>query len=403
MDASEVPIITCFDDNDAYKFFMQYAVLRYYPDVKVRYSFIPRDHTLIFPEGFAEALKRQIHYFRDLRFTEEIEEHLFRKLPWFDDSYRLYLRGYRYDPEEISIEQQSGALNLTITGYWHKTILWEVPLLATISELYYRMGGIGDSLEENLPRWKDKITAIARLGVKVSEFGLRRRKSKAVQEQFIRTFLDLAPSTIVGSSNVMMARRFKIRAIGTQAHEWFMFHAARYGVQMANRTALAKWIETYHGALGIALSDTYTSDVFLRDFDLFFAKLFDGVRHDSGDPLLFADKVCDHYFDHRIVLPNGLIPKTIIFSDSIDSIEKIRKIEAHVAGRILTSYGIGTWFSNDLDGVKPLNMVIKMTGAFIDAQTGWRNCIKLSDSPEKFTGDEKTIRLYRRELGLITD
>lgn len=394
------PIITDFDDNDAYKFFMQYAVFKNYPDVKVSYSFILRDPTIIFPEGFAEELKHQIEYFKDLKFTKEIEDHLFKKLPWFDNTYKLYLRGYKYDPSEVSVEQIDGILKLSISGYWHKTIMWEVPLMALISELYYKMKEISDNIEDNLPRWREKIINISKLGIKCSEFGLRRRKSKNVQKQFIKLFLETAPSTIVGTSNVMMSRIFNIKSIGTQAHEWFMFHAAKYGVQMANRTALGRWVDTYHGALGIALSDTYTSDVFLRDFDLFYAKLFDGVRQDSGDPLEFIDKVCDHYFDLKIILPNGLIPKTIIFSDAIDSVEKIKKIEERVNGRILTSYGIGTWFSNDLVDIKPINMVIKMTGAYIDDKIGWKNCVKLSDSKGKYTGDNNTVELYKQELGI---
>jgi nicotinate phosphoribosyltransferase len=394
------PIITDFDDNDAYKFFMQYAVFKNYPDAKVSYSFILRDTTIIFPDGFAEELKNQIDYFKYITITKEIEEHLFKKLPWFDNTYRLYLRSYRYDPSEVSVEQIGGVLKLTITGYWHKTIMWEVPLLATISELYYRMKGIDDNIEGNIERWKEKIISISKLGVKVSEFGLRRRKSKNVQDHFIKLFLEIAHSTILGTSNVMMARKYNIKAIGTQAHEWYMFHAAKYGVLMANRIALGKWADTYHGALGIALSDTFTSDVFLRDFDLFFAKLFDGVRQDSGDPLLFIDKVCDHYFDLRIILPNGLIPKTIIFSDSIDSVKTIKRIEERVNDRILTSYGIGTWFSNDLKGVKPINMVIKITGAYIDEKRGWKDCVKLSDSKEKYTGNKKTVDLYKKDLGI---
>ena len=398
------PIITDFDDQDVYKFFMQYAVFKKYPEAQVEYELILRED-IIFPKGFAKQLKKQVSSFKRLKFTKEIEEHLLRKLPWFDYTYIHFLRAYQYDPTEVMITQIGGKLQIKIRGFWTKTILWEVQLMACISELYSIMMGIPDFININVPRWEIKFQKFAELDIKVSEFGTRRRKSKAVQEEAIRTFLRVAPQVITGTSNLMFARKFDIKAHGTQAHEWYMFHAAKYGVQMANRMGFGRWVDVYHGALGTALSDTYTTDVFYRDFDLFYSKLFDGVRQDSGDPIAFAEKTISHYLGMNIVLPQGLIPKTIIFSDSIDSLEKLDAIESTVRKRILSGYGIGTWITFDIvddtgKKIKHINMVIKMVAAMPDEKIGWRKCVKLSDSNGKHTGDLNTVVLYQNELGI---
>ena len=397
-------IITDFDDQDCYKFFMQYAVFKLYPEARVKYSLILRDN-IKFPDGFAEELLLQIEDFKKLKFTKEIEQYFVQKLPWFDNTYIQYLRSYRYDTSEVKITQNGSELKIDIEGLWHKTIMWEVPIMACVSELYFKFNDIPDYIESNISRWKDKFEKFKILNIKVSEFGTRRRKSKKVQEEAIRTFINVAPNVIVGTSNVMFSRKFNIKAQGTQAHEWYMFHAAKYGVQMSNRIGLGKWVDVYHGALGTALSDTYTSNVFYNGFDLFYSKLFDGVRQDSGNPVEFAKKTIAHYRGLNIILPNNLIPKTIVFSDSIDNHEKIEKIEDAVSNKILSAYGIGTWITFDIVDlnevkIKHINMVIKMTAAMPDEKTGWRNCVKLSDDIGKITGDKKTAELYKFELGI---
>ena len=397
------PVIACFDDQDAYKFFMQHAVLQHYPEAWARYSFILRDPAVKFPPGFGEALKEQVDMFAGVRCTEEVAGHLSRQIPWFDDRYLKYLAEYRFDPSEVTIPQDGDRLELTIEGPWHSAILWEVPLMACISELFFRLQKIPDLTALNIPRWEEKFRTFASMGISVIEFGTRRRKSLQVQEKALETFIRTAPGTIKGTSNVMFARKFGLRASGTQAHEWFMFHAALHGVLRATETALNAWIATYHGALGIALTDTYTTDLFFHDFSLFFSKLFDGVRHDSGDPLAFAEKAIRHYLENQIVLPDGMIPKTLVFSDSIDRHDKIAAIEKAVSRRIFSVYGIGTWITNDLVGtegtrVKPLNMVIKMTGAKPDKQSKWIRCAKLTDAPEKLTGEPETIQRCWHEV-----
>jgi nicotinate phosphoribosyltransferase len=253
------------------------------------------------------------------------------------------------------------------------------------------MNGIPDETDININRWEEKYRKFDDMKLAVIEFGTRRRKSKAVQEAVIGTFIRTAPAVLKGTSNVMFAIQKGIPLVGTQAHEWYMFHAALHGVEHANTKALEKWVETYHGALGIALTDTYTTDDFFSHFNTYYSRLFDGLRQDSGDPVVFAGKAINHYLGKSIVLPGGQIPKVLVFSDSIDSHEKLGLIEAATRNRITSTYGIGTWLTNDIllrDGspVKPLNMVIKMTAASPDGHSPAVPCFKLTDSLSKRTG-----------------
>jgi nicotinate phosphoribosyltransferase len=202
--------------------------------------------------------------------------------------------------------------------------------------------------------------------------------------------------TFIGSSNLHMAMRYQTKPIGTHAHEWFMYHAAQYGFKMANAIGLEHWTQVYRGDLGIALSDTYTTEVFFRQFDKMYSKLFDGVRHDSGDPLLFADKVIAHY------TRMGISPasKTIIFSDGLDY-EKVARIVDHCRGRIGMSFGIGTSLTNDV-GPSPMNIVIKMTAARPENEH-WTPVVKLSDEHGKHTGEETAIALAKAILEIDRD
>ncbi|RYZ16973.1 MAG: nicotinate phosphoribosyltransferase, partial [Chitinophagaceae bacterium] len=200
-------------------------------------------------------------------------------------------------------------------------------------------------------------------------------------------------STFVGSSNVHLAMKHGVKPIGTHAHEWFMYHAAQYGFRMANTMALEHWVDVYRGELGIALSDTFTTEEFYEVFDRKFARLFDGVRHDSGNPLHFADRTITHYQSLGI----DPLSKTIIFSDALNP-EKVRRIAEHCRGRIGLSFGIGTNFTNDV-GLTPVNIVLKMTAAR-PAGAAWTPVVKLSDEPGKHSGDERQIALAKEILGI---
>ncbi|PZF71680.1 nicotinate phosphoribosyltransferase [Taibaiella soli] len=381
-----------FLDNDFYKFTMQQAVVKLFPNAKVSYEFINRGKHE-FPEGFAATLKASVDAMADLRLTRDEKQFLTVTCPYLDPTYLDFLQGYRYDPSEVSIHQDGASLSITITGYWYRTILWEVPLLSLVSELFYEahhMQRVSD--DAVIAITKAKADNYNDIGVTVAEFGTRRRHSYKVHRLVLDALKQYGSPSFIGTSNMHMAMLYQTKPIGTHAHEWFMYHAAHYGFKMANAMALEHWVDVYRGDLGIALSDTYTSDIFFEQFDRKFAKLFDGVRHDSGDPLVFADKTVQHY------KKLGIEPlyKNIIFSDSLN-FDKVAQIAQYCKGKINCSFGIGTNLTNDV-GLPPMNIVIKLSAA----QPGnkWLPTIKLSDEPGKHTGDPKIIGLAEILLGL---
>ena len=387
-------IINSILDNDLYKLTMQMAVVKKFPWARVEYGFINRGKTE-FPEGFAEELRKQIKLMEKLRLLKPEKKWLEQECYYLEPTYIDFLAGYRYDSSEVGIIQKSGELIISITGYWHRTILWEVPLMALISELYYKMTG-EMFWDENvrLKNNNEKKTLFKMHGAHYADFATRRRASYEIHDEVVENFADkFNRENFVGTSNVHLAHKHNTKAIGTHAHEWFMFHAAKYGYKMANHLAMENWTDVFRGDLGVALSDTFTTEVFFNSFDKKFAKLYDGVRQDSGDPIEFADKVIAHY------KKLGINPKSkvIIFSDSLNP-EKAIEIKEYCRGKIMCSFGIGTNFSNDV-GVKPLNMVIKMLRAKPEGED-WHHCIKLSDSEGKHTGDKKEIEIAKYVLGI---
>ena len=385
---------TSFLDNDFYKFTMQQCVVKLFPRAKARYQFINRGKH-VFPEGFADALREAINAMASQSLTMAEKEWFGATCPYLDPVYLDFLHGYRYNPDEVTIVQNGGDVQVSIEGYWYRTILWEVPVLYLISELYYKLQHLQPvDDEEVIARTQAKISLYNALGITIAEFGTRRRFSYEVQELVVNT-LNQNSKAFAGTSNVHLAMKTGGKPIGTHAHEWFMFHAARYGFKMANSMALEHWVDVFRGELGIALSDTYTSSEFFEIFDKKFAKLFDGVRHDSGDPLEFADQTIRHYETMGI----DPLTKTIIFSDGLNQ-EKVKRIVDHCKGRIGMSFGIGTNFTNDV-GLPPMNIVLKMVESLPEGQA-WTPVVKLSDERGKYSGDPDTIALAKRVLG-ITD
>ena len=380
-------------DNDFYKITMQNAVVKLFPSQVVKYEFINRGKH-IFPEGFAEELRKSINAMAELKLTKEEKKYMAQTCPYLDLPYLDFLEGYTYDPTEVNIVQNGSDLEVTVEGLWYRTILWEVPILSLISELHYEMNHLErDSNEVVINNTLHKANELNQLGVTFAEFGTRRRHSYEVQNIVVDALTKKENSTFIGSSNVHLAMKYNIKPIGTHAHEWFMFHAAEYGFKMANKIALDHWVDVYRGDLGVALSDTYTTDVFFRQFDKKFTKLFDGVRHDSGDPLEFADKTIRHYEE------NGINPlyKYIIFSDGLN-LEKVEEITNYCNGRIGISFGIGTNLTNDV-GLKPMNIVMKLIGVQ-DYKHQWIPTIKLSDEKGKHTGNQKMIELAKEFLSI---
>lgn len=376
-------------DNDFYKFTMQNAVIKHFPDAQAEYHFINRGNHP-FPAGFSDLLREEIDRLPELRLRDDEFHFLKTNCPYLDPVYLDFLKGYRYDPSEVFLTQSGTELEVRIRGPWYRTILWEVVVMALICEIYYRESEEESwAMEEITGKAREKIEHYRSKDLRIAEFGTRRRHSLAVHEAVVHTLEKYGGDSFNGTSNVHLAHKYQLKPIGTHAHEWFMFHAARFGFKMSNAMALEHWVDVYRGDLGIALSDTYTTEVFFESFDKKFSKLFDGVRHDSGDPIEFAKKTIVHYEKMKI----DPLTKTIIFSDGLNP-EKVDRIADFCRGKIGMSFGIGTDFTNDT-GVDALNIVIKMTGAK-PFNHGWIPTIKLSDEEGKHSGDPKMIELARK-------
>lgn len=380
-------------DNDFYKFTMQYAVIKLFPYAKGRYQFINRGKHE-FPENFAQRLREAIDQMAKLKLTANEKEFLRETCPYLDPTYLDFLQGYRYDPSEVTIEQIGNEIKVSIEGFWYRTILWEVPIMALICELFYKETKQERHADELVIQTvENKIKKYRDLDIVFAEFGTRRRHSHEVHDLVVKTLKNKGEGTFIGTSNVYLAMKYNTKPIGTHAHEWFMFHAAKYGYKMANNMGLENWTDVYRGDLGIALTDTYTTEVFFEQFDKKFAKLFDGVRHDSGDPLEFGDKTISHYQKLGI----NPLTKTIIFSDGLNY-DKVERITEHCKGRIGLSFGIGTDLTNDV-GLKPMNIVLKLTEAKPE-NADWTGVVKLSDEPKKHTGTAENIDLAIRILNI---
>ena len=386
-------VLTSLLDNDFYKFTMQCGVVQLFPKTKARYTFINRGKHE-FPKGFDKALRAAVDAMADLKLTKDEKAFLVKNCPYLSPLYLDFLEGYRYDPSEVHIAQEGSDLKVTVEGHWYRTILWEVPLLAIISELYYQLTNATAWTDAQvIANTREKELLYKELGVVFAEFGTRRRHSYHVHDIVMRTLLEGYGSTFMGSSNVHFAMKYKVKPIGTHAHEWFMFHAAEYSYKMANALSLEHWVDVYRGDLGVALSDTYTTDVFFKQFDKKFSKLFDGVRHDSGDPIVFAEKTIAPYKKMGI----DPLSKYIIFSDGLNP-KKVQAITEACKGKIGISFGIGTDLTNDV-GLRPMNIVMKLTEV-LTSDDEWVPTVKLSDEPNKHTGDPKMIALAKGILGI---
>lgn len=383
-------IIKHFTDNDLYKFSVMHAIHKLYPWAYVKYAFINRGETQ-FPEGFADRLREEVELMALLRMKRDEKSFIEKRCYFFDPFFIDFLEGYRYNPDEVQITQEGGDLHVTIEGYWYRTILWEVPLMALISELYFKMKGVEP---HDVEKAVVKGAAMAEMKADFSEFGTRRRFSFDVQDKVVELLKKNAGDYFKGTSNVFLAMKHNTTPIGTMPHEWFMYHAAVWGYRAANHKGLEAWVDAFGGSLGITLTDTYTTDVFYNSLDLKQAKLFDGVRCDSGDPIEFTEKTIKFYQENRI----DPASKTIVFSDSLN-LDEVKRIKDNVAGRVHDTYGIGTFFSNDV-GAKPLNMVVKLSHVKPNPRASYLHAVKLSDVNGKNTGDPKEIEICKLTLGL---
>ena len=390
-------IIRSILDTDLYKFTTSYAYSKLYPRAYGQFRFINRAKTR-YPEGFAELLRQELLQMAELQLTRDEAQFLARELPYLPPTYIDFVRGFRFDPDEVHVSQdEEGQLSIVAEGLLYRVTLWETPILALVSELYYKVLGVEPDLAYAEQSIIAKAQRLKEEGITFSMFGMRRRFSSDIEDRVTRLLKEYSGTNFYGTSNVYFAYKHGLRVSGTHPHEWVQFHGAMFGYKMANYMAMEDWINVYDGDLGTVLTDTYTTDVFMRNFSKKHAMLFTSLRHDSGDPLLFADKVIARYRELRV---DPQI-KYIIFSDSLDA-ERAIEIAKHCKGRIGTSFGIGTNFSNDVGaGIQPMNIVMKLWKCKMTEKDKWHPCVKLSDVDGKHTGEPEEIDLAQRTLGLI--
>lgn len=389
-------IIQSVLDTDLYKFTTSYAYSKLYPRAYGQFRFIDRGKTT-YPQGFAEGLKKEIQEISKLALTKDEASFLYRELPYLPPTYIDFVRGFRFDPEEVKVEQDAeGHLSIIAEGLLYRVTLWETPILALVSELYYKMLGAQPDIEYTERTIISKARKLAEHGITFSMFGMRRRFSAAIEDRVTELLKEHAAGYLFGTSNVYYAYKHGLRVSGTHPHEWIQFHGAMFGYKMANYMAMEDWINVYDGDLGTVLTDTYTTDVFMRNFSKKHAMLFTSLRHDSGDPLQFTEKVIARYRELRV----DPTIKYIIFSDGLDP-ERAIEIANYCKGRIGASFGIGTNFSNDVgNGVRPMNIVMKLWKCKMTEKERWNPCVKLSDVDGKHTGEPEEIELAQRTLGL---
>ena len=380
-------------DTDLYKFSTSYSYMKLYPEAEGTCSFTDRniiEHT----EDFVTNLKLKFAKLSELSFSFNEKQWCIKNIPYIPEVYWEWLRWFRFDLEKIIVWlDDEKHLHIEVTDKLYKVTLYEVPILAIVSELYSRAQGVVN-VSEAIDKLDKKINIANENGLKFSEFGTRRRYSAALHELIVQRLKEKCPINCVGTSNVYFAMKYNMTPIGTFPHEWIMFHGACWGYQEANYLGMRDWVRTYDGNLGIFLMDTYTSKVGLKNMSLKFAKLFDGVRCDSGDEYLIGNEVIKRYKEL------GIDPtsKTIVFSNALD-FEKYLDIHNYFNGRIRISAGIGTNITNDT-GLKPANIVMKLSKCRINQNQEWRKCIKISDDLGKQLGDNREFEIARDLLDL---
>ena len=380
-------------DTDFYKFSTSYAYMKLFPHAEGTFTFNDRDNTE-YDEKFVEMLQLEIASLGMLKMSTEEFDFVNREIRFIPQVYWEWLKGFQFNPGKIHAYLDTEKhLHIEVTDKLYKVTLYETPILAIVSEIRNKWLGNTINMMEVVRRLEPKVAISNQNQLKFSEFGMRRRFSYNVQCEVCH-YLKKYATYCTGTSNVHMAMRFDMKVIGTHPHEWFMFHGAEFGYKRANYLALENWVNVYDGDLGIALSDTYTTDVFLQNFSRKHAKLFDGVRHDSGDPFKFVTKVINRYKEL------GIDPttKTIIFSNALD-FETYREIAEYCSNRIRCAAGIGTNLTNDC-GFKPSNIVMKLSKCRMNSNQPWYNCIKLSDDEGKHMGSDKEVEICKYECNI---
>lgn len=394
-------IITHFTDDDLYKFTMCCAVIDNFPRAQVKYSFTDRDDT-VYPDGFARELAAQIKALDSVTITDDEIDFMRRRCTYIPGWFYNYLKGYRFNHRWVDVRQDSeGHLEIDIEGSWAETILLEVKILAIVSELYYIMTGQCGAFDYGRYYHKSyrKAERLLEAGCVYSDFGTRRRASFEAEDTVVRAMKDCEashkwPGRFVGTSNVYLAMKHDVLPVGTMAHEFICAIGGMYGPQMANNIAMNLWRNTFRGALGTFLYDSFGWKIFSLNFSEDFANLFKGLRVDSGDNYEQLMRIVDKY---RSL---GIDPKTkqVIFSNALD-VDSAIDIQRYAVNYCQPSFGIGTHFTNDFDGVKPMNIVIKLIAAKITESWDFYNdTCKLSEDTGKHTGRPDVVRRFMEAL-----
>ncbi|WP_064117210.1 nicotinate phosphoribosyltransferase [Pseudomonas fluorescens] len=379
-------------DTDFYKLTMMQAVLHNYPNVEVEWEFRCRNSEDLRP--YLAEIRYQIERLAELSLSADQLSFL-ERISFLKPDFLRFLGLFRFNLRYVHTGIENGELFIRLRGPWLHVILYEVPLLAIVSEVrnrYRYRETVLEQAREQLYRKFDWLTANASADelsqLQVADFGTRRRFSYRVQEEVVNVLKHDFPGRFVGTSNVHLSRELDMKPLGTMAHEWIMAHQ-QLGPRLIDSqiAALDCWVREYRGLLGIALTDCITTDAFLGDFDLFFAKLFDGLRHDSGDPVVWGEKCIAHY--HQL----GIDPmsKTLVFSDSL-TLPKSLEIFRALHGRINVSFGIGTNLTCDIAGVEPMSIVLKMTAC------NGQPVAKISDEPGKSHCKDPNFVAYLRHV-----
>lgn len=389
-------IITSLLDTDLYKFTMMQCVLHHFPAAMVEYKFKCRTNENLAP--YIEEIKSEVQNLCELKLSTEELDYLDR-LDYLKSDFIEFLRIFKLNYNFITIRiDQDQQLDITIKGPWLHTILFEVPVLAIINEIYFRntCTDFKQAYAAGRELLAEKIQVVENYysksnidtaDFKFTDFGTRRRFSKQWQDEVVKTCAEKLFNNFKGTSNLYFAKKYNLVPIGTMAHE-FLQACQALGPRLVDsqKYALETWTQEYRGRLGIALTDVVGMDAFLNDFDLFFAKLFDGLRHDSGDPIAWGEKAIEHYNKLKI----DPMTKFLIFSDGL-TINRALEIYTHFYGRAKTSFGIGTSLTNDV-GFKPIQIVIKMTRCNNQAVA------KISDEPGKTMCQDRSYIDYLRQV-----
>ena len=382
-------LITHFTDNDLYTFTCQYYVLKTYPRAEVEYSFIDRNKT-VYPEGFAALLQEQVDYMKNIVITDEEIAYMTDRCVYLPLWYFTFLKGYRFNPAEVAISQdEEGHLSITVHGKWFSTIMWEMPLLSCISELMHILRGdlerYDASLEESRARLKSE--QIFGGGLVLGDMGTRRRLSFDHQDMVVRVMKEVWdsqswPGRFIGTSNVWLAMKYDCSPLGTMSHQLISFEENVSGVFECNYAVMKKFSDVFDGDNGIYLYDCFGDKVFFSNLSKRMAMMYKGLRVDSGNEEEQIEKIIAKYKEL------GIDPATkqVVFSNGLN-IERALEIHNYCAGRVLDSYGVGTFLTCDVTGCSPMNIVVKLTKGRITEKREWHDCVKLSCDLTKTLGN----------------